>query len=325
MTAETVSIFPPPPKAIDVDAPAPGTCAVSDERFATTISNPAPYLVVLNSCQSAQGDGQSPNPFSGLAEHLINKNVPYVVFMQNLISVDAAIKFSEGFYSSLAEGQPVVQAVTSGRISIFANSKIEASTPVLYTTKNPPELALHTNQQPVAKAICLQNTVKPDDIVTLDGRESSDPDGDELTYLWTQIEGPQVTLITPNSERPTFIAPDVMEQMTVAFELIVNDGQLDSEPHNVSVDLLPALEVKSAQNIGLDNTEASKSKNILSQLVDKGLDKIVTVASGLIGSAFGAFSIKQGNIGNLSTLILLGLFALLAVGGLSFWIGRLSK
>jgi hypothetical protein len=73
--------------------------------------------------------------------------------------------------------------------------------------------------------------------VTLNGAESSDPDGDPLTYTWTQVEGPDVTdgsgALT--GVAPSFQAPE--EVGTLEFELRVNDGTEDSAPANVIINV----------------------------------------------------------------------------------------
>lgn len=66
--------------------------------------------------------------------------------------------------------------------------------------------------------------------VTLDGSGSHDPNGDALSYQWTQIAGPLVTLDLTDPVRPTFVAPVVsVGGATLAFELTVSDGSLSSQ------------------------------------------------------------------------------------------------
>ncbi|MBN2007023.1 MAG: hypothetical protein JXA21_26975, partial [Anaerolineae bacterium] len=62
------------------------------------------------------------------------------------------------------------------------------------------------NHAPVADAGSLQ-TVEPGASVTLDGSTSYDPDGDPLTFAWTQTGGAAVSF-TPTLSRTTFTAPN---------------------------------------------------------------------------------------------------------------------
>ncbi|MBI4523260.1 MAG: SBBP repeat-containing protein [Deltaproteobacteria bacterium] len=72
--------------------------------------------------------------------------------------------------------------------------------------------------------------------VMLDGTKSSDPDGDSLSFQWTQISGPPVELAAGDTATPTFAAPDVgSDGATLVFELVVSDGILNSAPDTVTI------------------------------------------------------------------------------------------
>ena len=77
-------------------------------------------------------------------------------------------------------------------------------------------------QPPVAEA-GPEQTVAVTSGVTLDGSGSRDPNGDALTYQWTQTAGPSVTLSSATAAKPTFTAPGTASTLT--FRLTVGDGQ----------------------------------------------------------------------------------------------------
>ncbi|HEY7532738.1 MAG TPA: 6-bladed beta-propeller, partial [Nitrospiraceae bacterium] len=65
--------------------------------------------------------------------------------------------------------------------------------------------------------------VNEGDLVTLDGG-GTDPEDDELTFSWEQVDGPEVTLSSSAAESPTFTAPSIISDDTLTFELTVSDG-----------------------------------------------------------------------------------------------------
>ena len=93
-------------------------------------------------------------------------------------------------------------------------------------------LILVGNKAPVADAGLDRVSPVPGQ-VRLNGTGSHDPDAiDELTYIWKQLEGPQITLQNADTANPFF---DCNEQGSYVFELVVTDGFVDSGPSVVRV------------------------------------------------------------------------------------------
>ncbi|MCY4491884.1 MAG: PKD domain-containing protein, partial [Thaumarchaeota archaeon] len=76
-------------------------------------------------------------------------------------------------------------------------------------------------QPPVADAGPPQ-TVRYGDTVTLDGRGSTDPNGDQISYSWTHTSGLSASLTGDDTEQPTFTAPS--STGTITFTLTVTAG-----------------------------------------------------------------------------------------------------
>jgi RHS repeat-associated protein len=96
------------------------------------------------------------------------------------------------------------------------------------------DATLSQNSAPVANAGQDQQ-VRVGDLVTLDGRNSYDPDGDLITYNWTITSAPSgsnAALDNPISVMPTFV-PDKPGNYVVL--LTVNDGKVDSSPDDAIV------------------------------------------------------------------------------------------
>jgi hypothetical protein len=101
------------------------------------------------------------------------------------------------------------------------------------------------NQPPVSNAGADQ-AVRVSDTVQLDGGNSSDPNGDTLTYSWSFISRPSgsnVTLSSANAVKPAFVV-DVAGSYTL--RLIVNDGTVNSAPDTVVVTTLNSAPISRA-------------------------------------------------------------------------------
>ena len=78
-------------------------------------------------------------------------------------------------------------------------------------------------QTPPTAVVGQSQMVNASSPVKLDGSASFDPDGDSLTYLWTQTAGPTVMLNGTTTAKATFIAPNVSTRTTLQFKLTVTD------------------------------------------------------------------------------------------------------
>ncbi len=96
------------------------------------------------------------------------------------------------------------------------------------------------NRAPVADAGPARNITEGQSI-TLDGSGSSDPDNDVITFLWSMAQRPMGSMATLDDTMiasPSFTA-DV--QGDYVLELVVNDGNLDSQVASVTITALPPI------------------------------------------------------------------------------------
>ncbi|WNG59964.1 hypothetical protein F0U59_38520 [Archangium gephyra] len=96
----------------------------------------------------------------------------------------------------------------------------------------------NVNREPQAQAGTTQLRT-PGDKVQLDGSASVDADGDAVTYEWTQVAGPTVSLSGADTATPSFTAPEVEKDTELRFSLVVRDGSSVSSASVVSVLVTP--------------------------------------------------------------------------------------
>jgi hypothetical protein len=126
-----------------------------------------------------------------------------------------------------------------------------------------------THHAPIANA-GTNATAAFGDRVTLDGTGSSDPDGNLLTYTWTQTSGPAVTLNFANPAKPTFVAP--ASTSTLAFSLTVSDVYLASVPAAVTVSVFPANEIPNCANAHGNKTLIWPPNQTFARIKIRGLE-----------------------------------------------------
>lgn len=93
-----------------------------------------------------------------------------------------------------------------------------------------------TNKPPTADSDGPYS-VDEENTVLLDGTESSDPDGDELTFSWVISDDPtsEASLTNAGTSTPVFDAPTVDNRVNVAVELTVDDGYGHTASDTVTV------------------------------------------------------------------------------------------
>jgi beta propeller repeat protein/parallel beta-helix repeat protein len=102
------------------------------------------------------------------------------------------------------------------------------------------------NQPPVADAGPNRVCQTPGQAV-LDGTGSHDPDVvDRLRYTWRQVSGPPVELQNADTAMPYFASDG---EAQYAFELVVNDGFVDSQPSRTQIVTVAVTETLRPRNV----------------------------------------------------------------------------
>ena len=119
-------------------------------------------------------------------------------------------------------------------LAVF-NGFVSSTSDTVVLTVNPPPAA--GNNPPVSNAGPDQS-VSSGAAVTLTGAGSSDPDGNPLTYAWSQAAGTTVSLNSSIVQQPTFTAPTLSagaSNSTLQFRLTVSDGLTSGAADTVNV------------------------------------------------------------------------------------------
>jgi LmbE family N-acetylglucosaminyl deacetylase len=128
----------------------------------------------------------------------------------------------------------------------------------------------NTNLPPIVNA-GMDQTVTQDTPVLLNGAASFDPNGTVLAYRWRQVNSPLVTLLNSSTATPSFLAPTGAPiDITLAFELIVDDGVFDTLPDHVSVRVPSSSQLPNIASLA--TVTASSQNNATNQQAVKAVD-----------------------------------------------------
>ena len=150
-------------------------------------------------------------------------------------------------------------------------------------------ITVEPNTAPIADAGSDQGPIDSGTSVQLNGNGSSDPEGDALTYSWTQVSGTSVTLTGANTATPSFSAPLVAGTEDLVFQLVVNDGQVDSAPDTVRIAIRAQGTITIVQRVVGDDTTVAYTTNV------PGLASTITTSGGQ-----GSASVSQVTAGSYS-------------------------
>jgi hypothetical protein len=118
------------------------------------------------------------------------------------------------------------------------------------------------NDPPMADAGPDQ-TVDEENMVMLSGSNSTDPEGERLSYRWKQVAGPSVTLSDPTADQPQFNAPNVASSgAALMFELTVSDSLGLKDTDDITVNVTGDNDPPTA-NAGTDQTVDEDSSEVI--------------------------------------------------------------
>lgn len=187
--------------------------------------------------------------------------------------------------SALSPSFTAPAATSSQQLLIFELSASDG----LQSVTSIAEVIIAANNPPIADAGTDFGPIDSGQTVTLDGSASSDPDGDSLTYSWTQVSGTAVSLTGGTSASPTFVAPLVNGSEDLVFELVVNDGTASSPADRVTVNIRAVGSITIIQQVIGRDTTVAFSSNVA------GLNGSITTSGGS-----GQISVAQVTAGTYS-------------------------
>jgi MYXO-CTERM domain-containing protein len=155
-----------------------------------------------------------------------------------------AVTLTNAASASTGFTAPRVTANTELTFQLVASDGELASAPAVVTV-----LVRNSIDAPPVASAGDDQRVNEGSPVTLSGTGSADPDGTVLTYAWTQVDGPSVSLAVDGAGA-TFTAPSVSADTALTFQLRVTDAFGGSSEDTVVVRVANVPEPKPGSGSG---------------------------------------------------------------------------
>jgi hypothetical protein len=118
----------------------------------------------------------------------------------------------------------------------FSPAPISTSSPTISPSQNDRSQVTNSRNDHQYISNLVVNAGSP---VTLDGSTSYDPDGNPMTFAWTQTGGPSVMISDANTSKAKFTAPNLATDTIMLFKLTVTDGNGLSDSGIVQITVIP--------------------------------------------------------------------------------------
>ena len=174
-------------------------------------------------------------PISAQNAYLDGQNPTYAVDDPRFVVTGGALSIKSGL--SVPPGSYEVNVTSTGDFGQGNSKKVEISVDIAQAN-SPPSVDAG---EPVA--------VREGAQVTLNAT-ASDQDGDQLTYSWNHDSTLDISMANADSLSPTFAAPQVSVNTTVAFMLTADDG---TDTHSDTV-IVTILDVPAVSTVVTDTT-----------------------------------------------------------------------
>ncbi|MEE4379551.1 MAG: glycoside hydrolase family 19 protein [Candidatus Competibacteraceae bacterium] len=208
-----------------------------NECGAVDPGNSAPVISVSVSQSPADPSGQTPVDLIVVATDADGDALTY--FWSQVANAAPSVSIADADQTIAQVILPQVTQSVAFEFKVTVSDGQEMVTSTVSVTVDP----IAGNQAPLASAIATPTTLNGAGDVQLSAIDSSDPDGDILTYQWQQLSptSPQASINDPTSAQPVVYLVEPNEAVSFVFAVTVSDGEL-SDVAQVTVSQLVSVD-----------------------------------------------------------------------------------